>query len=56
MSLSQSLPDQPDILVVDDTPANLHLLARMLKDRGYKTRPVPSGMLALQAALSDPPT
>jgi putative two-component system response regulator len=47
--------DKPDILVVDDTPANLHLLANMLKERGYKTRPVPSGMLALQAALSDPP-
>ena len=47
--------DQPDILVVDDTPANLHLLSNMLKERGYKTRPVPSGMLALQAALSDPP-
>jgi putative two-component system response regulator len=50
-----SFPDKPDILVVDDTPANLQLLASMLKDRGYKTRPVPSGMLALQAALSDPP-
>ncbi len=55
MSVSLSSPDRPDILVVDDTPANLHLLASMLKDRGYKTRPVPSGMLALQAALSDPP-
>src|SRR5438270_14047561 len=27
----------------------------MLKDRGYKVRPVPSGKLALQAAQRDPP-
>src|SRR5687767_825301 len=43
------------ILVVDDTPANLQVLAGMLKDRGYKVRPVPSGKLALLAAQSDPP-
>jgi phosphoserine phosphatase RsbU/P len=43
------------ILVVDDTPANLQVLAGMLKDRGYKVRPVPSGRLALAAARRDPP-
>ena len=43
------------ILVVDDTPANLQVLAGMLKDRGYKVRPVPGGKLALQAARRDPP-
>jgi sigma-B regulation protein RsbU (phosphoserine phosphatase) len=43
------------ILVVDDTPANLQVLAGMLKDRGYKVRPVPSGKLALLAARRDPP-
>ncbi|MEZ0257909.1 MAG: response regulator, partial [Chthoniobacter sp.] len=42
----------PDILVVDDTPANLQLLSGMLKERGYKVRPVPNGKLALQAAKS----
>ena len=36
-----------NILVVDDTPANLQVLAGMLKDRGYKVRPAPSGKLAL---------
>jgi CheY-like chemotaxis protein len=45
----------PSILVVDDTPANLQVLAGMLKDRGYKARPVPSGKLALLAARRDPP-
>ena len=43
------------ILVVDDTPANLQVLAGMLKDRGYKVRPAPSGKLALAAARRDPP-
>ena len=44
-----------NILVVDDTAANLQVLAGMLKDRGYKVRPVPSGKLALLAAARDPP-
>ncbi len=49
-------PSKPaSILVVDDTPANLQVLAGMLKDRGYKVRPVPSGKLALLAARRDPP-
>ena len=47
--------DRASILVVDDTPANLQVLAGMLKDRGYKVRPVPSGKLALLAARREPP-
>ncbi|PTX99067.1 hybrid sensor histidine kinase/response regulator [Opitutus sp. ER46] len=49
-----TLPQPPDsspanILVVDDTAANLHLLASMLKARGYRVRPVSSGEMALRA-------
>lgn len=44
-----------DILMVDDTPENLEVLAGMLKARGYKVRAAISGELALQAALSQPP-
>ncbi len=44
-----------DILIVDDTPANLQLLAGLLKKHGHKVRPVPSGKLALQAARLAPP-
>lgn len=44
-----------NILVVDDTPANLTLLANMLKDKGCKVRPVPSGKLALKMVEKDPP-
>jgi sigma-B regulation protein RsbU (phosphoserine phosphatase) len=43
------------ILIVDDTPANLQVLTGMLKERGYKVRPVPSGKLALLAARSEAP-
>lgn len=43
------------ILIVDDVPANLQLLVEMLRERGYKPRPVTSGPLALQAALQSPP-
>lgn len=48
-------PLAADILVVDDTPANLQLLASMLKERGYRVRPVPDGDLAIQAARRMPP-
>lgn len=40
----------PDILIVDDIPANLALLGHILKNFGYKVRPVPSGALALKVA------
>ncbi len=45
-----------DILVVDDTPANLDLLLSMLTQRGYRIRPAPGGTLALKTALDDPPS
>ena len=53
----KSDPAEPGagILVVDDTPANLEVLTGMLKDRGYRVRPVPGGKLALLAAQRDPP-
>jgi sigma-B regulation protein RsbU (phosphoserine phosphatase) len=44
-----------DILIVDDTPANLHLLSEMLTQRGYRVRAVTSGSRALASAqLSRP--
>ncbi len=44
-----------NILVVDDTPANLRLLANFLTDQGYKARAVPNGTLALNAAKHEVP-
>ena len=47
--------EAPNILVVDDTPANLQLLSGMLKERRYRIRAAISGDLALQAARNEPP-
>lgn len=48
-------PYKGNILVVDDTPANLRLLVDILTEKGYKARPVPNGRLALTAARNMPP-
>ena len=45
----------PNILVVDDTPANVLLLVMILTERGYNARSVLSGALALEAARIEPP-
>ena len=45
----------PNILLVDDTPANLKLLSSMLSERGYTVRAAVSGRLALQAVRNEPP-
>ena len=52
---SADTPSAGNVLIVDDTPANLQLLAGLLRERGYKPRPVLSGKQALQAAALDPP-
>jgi cyclic di-GMP phosphodiesterase len=44
-----------DILVVDDTPANLRLLTEMLAGEGFGVRAVPSGHRALKAAEQQAP-
>ena len=44
-----------DIMIVDDTPANLKLLEDMLLLEGYEVRSFPLGRLALAAALKHPP-
>ena len=44
-----------NILVVDDTPANLQVLIGLLSKKGYTVRPIPSGKLALQGIHLDYP-
>jgi two-component system sensor histidine kinase ChiS len=51
--ISQPLPS--GVLIVDDTPANLQLLARMLTEHGYKVRSAPNGKLALMGVRAAPP-
>lgn len=44
-----------DILVVDDTVANLKLLTDILSGAGYHVRPASNGELALRSARAKPP-
>ncbi len=44
-----------NILIVDDVPANLKILGEILKLEGYKVRPVPNGILALQVIEKEIP-
>jgi DNA-binding response OmpR family regulator len=55
MTSNRTLGAGGNILVVDDTLANLELLSTMLQARGFRVRPAPSGELALQAARCEPP-
>lgn len=44
-----------DILIVDDTPANIRLLSVFLEDRGYNVRKAINGNMALTAVKMIPP-
>lgn len=43
------------VMVVDDTPANLHLLAHLIERKGYHTALFPRADMALEYALREPP-
>jgi len=55
MSDQQTRAVLENILIVDDTPANLRLLSQMLAERGYGVRAVTSGARALASASAAPP-
>jgi len=55
MSHDRAAARKANILIVDDTPANLRLLSQMLTEKGYLVRPVPDGPLALAAVRAEPP-
>lgn len=44
-----------DILIIDDKPANLHLLSSILKERGHEVRAVVNGPMGLIAAKTIKP-
>jgi adenylate cyclase len=50
-----SAPDQRRILVVDDTPHNVKLLADLLAAKGYAVTSADNGEQALQLIAADPP-
>jgi signal transduction histidine kinase len=47
--------EPPIVVVIDDTPANLRLLAGILGDAGYRVRPLPGARLGLQSMTNEPP-
>jgi two-component system sensor histidine kinase/response regulator len=55
MSTETTCQDVASILMVDDNPVNLQVLNSMLKQSGWRPRPVTSGQLGLQAARNEPP-
>ncbi len=52
---AQSGSYKGNVMIVDDTLANLRVLSMMLTERGYLVRALPSGAMALTAAASEPP-
>ena len=55
MSQESTTSSKGNILVVDDIPANLHLLTTMLSKQGYQVQVATNGQLALTSAQSHPP-
>jgi signal transduction histidine kinase len=55
MNEEDARKDAASILMVDDNPVNLQVLTSMLKQSGWRPRPVTSGRLGLQAARNEPP-
>ncbi len=53
--MNTSQPPTADILIVDDTLENLHLLSEMLAHKGYEVRIVKSGTMALRGVKAQPP-
>jgi len=45
----------PNILIVDDVLDNLKVLGDLLRGEGYKVRPVPNGLMAIQVAEKERP-
>ncbi len=53
--IERGMGPSPNVLLVDDTPANLEVLGGMLKEQGCIVRPAPNGNLAIRFAQADPP-
>ncbi len=53
--IEQAQKTHGNIMIVDDTPANLKLLEEMLRQHGYEVRSFPRGRFALSAAEQETP-
>gem|GEM_PF-5935654 len=52
MYVSSNFAPRADLLVIDDTLANLRLLVNLLRENGYKVRAVSNGYDALGSSVS----
>ena len=55
MNEAEPAARKASIVVIDDTAANLRLLAGMLTKNGYKVRPMPNGEMGLKTIRTAPP-
>jgi signal transduction histidine kinase len=55
MTISSVSTLKADVLIVDDTVDNIHLLSTMLSKEGYNVRKAINGQMALMAAKTIPP-
>ena len=55
MQLPEALPKKEYVLVIDDTPPNLHLLITMLTRRGYQVIGVSDSLKAVSTAQTEMP-
>jgi len=55
MQLTEALHKKEYILVIDDTPPNLHLLITMLTRKGYEVRGVSDGLAGLSTVQTELP-
>jgi two-component system sensor histidine kinase/response regulator len=53
--MTQDSQPRGDILIVDDSPDNLHLLSNILETHGYEVRSVTNGSTALMGIRAQPP-
>jgi two-component system, sensor histidine kinase and response regulator len=53
--MNDTQPSRGDILIIDDTPDNLHLLSAMLDKQGYEVRSVTNGVTGLMGVQAQPP-
>jgi putative two-component system response regulator len=51
----EEIQNKFNLLIVDDTTANLRLLSSMFSEKGYRVRSVINGQMALTAVKTDPP-
>lgn len=55
MQLPEALPKKDSVLVIDDTPPNLHLLTSMLTRKGYEVSGVSDALTALSTVQTTMP-